>query len=229
MEMATIEAVNERLDGLERENRRLRRVAVALLAGVLVLGAFAFLPRGRNGRTIEAERLVLRDKEGRLRGSFGVDKSGLPALKIFDHRGLEQIMLGVQSEDFAMLSFYDHGATRVLLDTSVEGATSLRLFDASQREKAALFLKPDSEAGLRIVNGDQVVNLGLGPDGRVTVLSTDAEGRQSDRLVPATTTEFGSDVSTAATTGGASSPLVQRRIVPTTETVRRPSPRVLAN
>lgn len=205
MAIPTIEAVTERLDGLERENRRLRRIATFLLAGLLGVGALAAATCGRRGRTIEAQNLVLRDREGRLRGSFGVDRSGLPSLKIFDHRGQEQITLGAESEDFATLTLCDRGAPRMLLSTSIEGTTSVRLLDGSQDEKASLFLKPNSEAGFRIASGEQAVSIGLGADGRMTVLTTDAEGHQADRLLPATSTEFGRDLPAAV-----SSPIVQR-------------------
>lgn len=190
----TIEAVSGRLDGLERENHRLRWISGALLVGVLGLGAMAAFARDRGGRTLEVQRLVLRDKEGRLRGSLGVDGGGLPSLKLYDHRGLEQIALGVHSEDMSSLSFSDHGATRVLLDTSIEGSTSLRLFDSAQREQATLYLKPDNEAGFRIADGKQVVTMGRGPDGRMSVLTNDSAGHQVDRLVPAAAATTGSDV-----------------------------------
>lgn len=209
----TIEAVTERLDGLERENHRLRWIAGALIVGVLGLGAMAICARDRVGRTLEAQRLVLRDKEGRLRGSFGVDGIGLPSLKLYDHRGLEQIALGIQSEDMSSLTLSDRGATRVLLETSVGGSTALRLFDSSEREQATLFLNPDCESGFRIAYGTQVMTMGLGPDGRMTVLTTDASGRQVDRLVPAGSatgatdvTAQGSPVAPASVAEGRTSP-----------------------
>src|SRR5947209_3129688 len=121
MDMPTIEAVIGRLDGLERENRRLRWIAGGLLVGVVVLGAVAIFGPDRARRTLVAERLVIRDREGRVRASFGLDASGLPGLKIFDRRGLEQIELGIPSEDMSMLSFSDRGSNRFLLDTSIEG------------------------------------------------------------------------------------------------------------
>jgi hypothetical protein len=188
MAMSTIEAVSERLDGLEQENRRLRGLAMALLAGAIGIGAVAIFPRDRGGRKIEAQQLVIRDKEGRLRGSFGIDRDGLPSLKLYDHRGLEQVMLGVQSDDFSLLSLSDHGAMRALLDTSAGGYTSLRLFDPAQAEKAALILKPDSTVDLRLTNAHHSLRMGIAPDGRMTVPGADSGSSEVERFVPATNT-----------------------------------------
>jgi hypothetical protein len=201
MAMSTIEAVTERLDGLERENRRLKWIATAMLTGIVSLGAAALFPRDRGARKLEAQQLVIRDNEGRLRGSFGVDSTGLPALKVYDHRGLEQVMLGVQSDDYAMLTFSNRGATRLLLDASIDGHTSVRLFDPAQAEKASLVVKPDSGVGLRLAGGDQALSLGIAPDGRMTVLTTDAQGREVERIIPASyVPEFGRDLSEAPRT-----------------------------
>ena len=196
--MSSIEEVAERLDGLERENRRLRGIAMALLAGALGLGALALFPRERGSRKVETQQLVLRDKEGRLRGSFGVDRDGLPSMKLYDHRGLEQVMLGVQSDDFSVLSLSNRGVTRVLLDSSIDGYTSLRLFDPDQGEKASLVLKPDSTVGLRLSNAHQTLRLGIAPDGQITMPTLDSPGDEVERFVPATrTSETGRDVSAA--------------------------------
>jgi hypothetical protein len=201
MAMSTNEAMTERLDGLERENRRLRWIATAMMAGALSLGAVAIFHRDRGAKKLETQQLVLRDQEGRLRGSFGVDEAGLPSLKVYDHRGLEQVMLGVQSDDMAMLSLSNRGATRILLDTSVDGYTSLRLFDPVQNEKASLVIKPDNAVGLRLAGGDQALRLGIAPDGRMTVLTTDSKGREVERIIPANyLTEFGRDLSEASGT-----------------------------
>ena len=181
--MSTIEAMTERLDGLERENRRLRGIATALLAGAarMVGPRRHGVTREQRGRKIETQQLVLRDQEGRLRGSFGVDLSGLPSLKIYDHRGLEQVMLGIQSDDFSTLSLSNRGVTRALLDTS-EGYTSLRLFDDSQGEKAALVLKPDSTVDFRLSNAHQTLRMGIAPDGQKTIPGARSPGlNEADR------------------------------------------------
>lgn len=175
--MSTLDAVCVRLDGLERENRRLRWAAGVLLVGVMTLTIVALVGPRRGARTIEAQKLVIRDREGRIRGSFGVDPSGLPGLKIFDRRGLEQIDLGVQSEDSSTLTFADRGSPRVMLDTSIEGSTALRLFDRTQELQAALLIRPDSSTALEMGQGEQAVTLAPRPDGASTQPTPDDHGR----------------------------------------------------
>jgi hypothetical protein len=183
--MSTIEAVSARLDGLERENRTLRWIAGGLLAGLFAVGAASILSRDRGGRTLDVQKLVIRDKEGRVRGSFGVDNVGLPALKIFDRRGNEQIDFGVPSEDASSLAFYDRGTPRVLLDTSIEGTTALRLFDQEQMMQSAVVIKPDGAAELTVGHGKRAVSLAFPPDGHPRVITTDAHGRPVERPMAA--------------------------------------------
>jgi hypothetical protein len=174
--MPTLEDVVFRLDGVEHENRRLKWVAGAMFIGMVAFGAMAVLGRRGTGQTLVAERLVIRDAQGRVRGSFGVDRDGLPALKVFDRRGLEQIELGVPCEDMAVLAFSDRGGNRARLETSIEGATTLRLFDDQERGKAALYIRPDGAAGLSMVDGDKNVELRFDGDGRPSVSMTNAQG-----------------------------------------------------
>jgi hypothetical protein len=181
--MTTIEEVGGRLDGLERENRRLRWVTAGLLTGFVLLGAMAILSRDRGGRTLEAQRLVIRDQDGRLRGSFGVDRDGLPALKVFDHRGHEQIELGVPSDDVATLALSDHGVNRVVLDTSIEGTTSLRLFDQWSRPRTAFLVRPDGSSEMSLGQGERSVTLALRPDGEPMLVTTDDLGRPVERPI----------------------------------------------
>jgi hypothetical protein len=185
MKMPTIEAVSTRLDGLERENKRLRWIAGGLLAGLFVVGASGILGRDRGGRTLEAQKLVIRDKEGRVRGSFGVDHMGMPGLKILDRRGNEQIELGVPSEDTSSLAFYDRGTPRILLDTSIEGSTTLRLFDQSQMLRSAVLIKPDGAAELVMGHGKTAMTVAFPPDGQPLVITTDARGRAVERPIAA--------------------------------------------
>ncbi len=187
MTMPTIEAVSARLDGLERENRRLHWIAGGLLLALLAMGASAIFGRDRGGRTLEVQKLVIRDKEGRVRGSFGVDRTGLPALKIVDRRGNEQIELGVPSEDTSSLTFYDRGTARIMLDTSIEGTTSLRFFDQAQMVQSAVVIKPNGAAELSMGHGKRAKTLAFPPDGQPVVITTDAHGRPVER--PAATLE----------------------------------------
>jgi hypothetical protein len=149
-ETTTLEALGARLDVLERQNRGLRRSSGLIILGACALAAFALLGPRRSAGTIEARRLVIRDHEGRVRGSFGVDSGGLPALKLLDRRGLEQVELGIPSEDSSALLLSDRGEPRVLMDTSIEGRSSIRIYDASRQLQAGVALDPDGSPHLTL-------------------------------------------------------------------------------
>ncbi len=183
MTMPTIEAVSARLDGLERENRMLRWIAVGLAVALLAVGVAPIFGRDRAGRTLEAQKLVIRDAEGRVRGSFGVDHRGLPALKILDRHGNDQIEMGVPSEDTSSLAFYDRGTLRLQLDASIEGMTSVRLYDPSRVMQSSLVIKRDGAAELSMGDGPRSMTFAFPPDRQPLVITTDSHGRPVERPI----------------------------------------------
>ena len=182
MAIPTIEAVVERLDGLERENRILRRIAAALVLVSVLIAVEGGRDRRSSTRVVDAERVVIRDKEGRLRAELGVDASGLPGLRLRDARGREQVALQVSSDDFATLSLNDRGEPRVSLDSSADGSAALRFYDRAQKSSSALFMWPDSTAGLTFNLGRESLMMGVQPDGRSAILTTDAGGLETGRV-----------------------------------------------
>jgi hypothetical protein len=81
----TVSALLERIDRLERDNRRMKRSAggAALLLAALALLAARF----DSPRVVEANRFVLQDEKGALRGELSVDKNGAASLRLLDSTG----------------------------------------------------------------------------------------------------------------------------------------------
>lgn len=82
-----ISAVAGRLNRLEQENRRLRRVGAA---GLLVLSALvltAQTPPAYVSRVVEAERFVVRDAKGTTRAAIGLAPDGSASLALYDRQG----------------------------------------------------------------------------------------------------------------------------------------------
>jgi hypothetical protein len=75
-----MQAILQRIERLEADNRRLRRamLGVALLAAVVLA-----MGQARPRRTVEADEFVLRDKAGRKRALLGFDSSGHPSLTFY--------------------------------------------------------------------------------------------------------------------------------------------------
>ena len=122
----------ERLEGLERENRRLKRsgfAAATVISAVVLLGQAA----PKSG-TIDAREVILRDDDGKARMTLRVTKHG-PMIGLFD--GNEQPRAG--------LGAFDHLPA------------NLTLYDASGRPRIALGSgspQRNAEPGILILNAD---------------------------------------------------------------------------
>ena len=177
----TLEAVAARLDGLERQNLWLRWIAAGLAVVAIIAGVEAGLGGSRRPGTIEAERIVIRDKQGRVRARLGVDGADT-TLVMFDHRGCEQINLGVAGADLSSLTFADAGQSRLMLQSSSDGAASLRFLDRNEKARALWFMAPDSATGLSFTNAKRGIAMGVDPAGRSAVFSTDEQGNENGRV-----------------------------------------------
>jgi hypothetical protein len=132
MQIPSPDAVARRLDRLERENRRWRRLALAswlAIAAVGLLGQSAAPPArsAASSRVIEGERFVLRDAGGRIGATLGWEASDAPRLALHDPAG----------------------QPRAILSVGAGGAPGLTLFAADgQTARAALVVGPDGAPGL---------------------------------------------------------------------------------
>ena len=92
-ETQDVQAILKRIDTLERRNRWLIRAG---LVGSLVAVAIVTMGQARPSRTVEAERFVLMDAGGKMRGRFVMEEEG-PALRLYDSDGAPELSLGVDS------------------------------------------------------------------------------------------------------------------------------------
>jgi hypothetical protein len=102
-----IENVLQRVERLERQNRRLKLVGlgIALCVGILLAMGAAKTPR-----TIEAEKIVLRDSRGRARVTISTPEFGGatidvnpedPVIWLSDDKGADRAMLTANGLFFA--------------------------------------------------------------------------------------------------------------------------------
>jgi hypothetical protein len=111
-----IQAVLERLEKLERKNRRLKQSGIVAL---LVLCAVVLMGQAGPSRTIEATRFVLKDGEGRVRAELNLDE-GFPKVILRDKKGLPQVGLGGDDEPYLALT-----------NTKNFGAVALKFYQGS--------------------------------------------------------------------------------------------------
>jgi hypothetical protein len=112
--------ITERLDRLERENRRLKRLGLASLA---VMGSVLVMGQSPAKRILEANEFILRDASGSVRATLKMDK-GEPLLTLLDSHG--KVEAGPEQIEFED----SNGTNRALLGShsaiyyqQVEGKT----------------------------------------------------------------------------------------------------------
>lgn len=85
--MATAEwaELSERVVRLERRGRRSRRVNAALASGMIALVTMAATNGGTRQGTLEAEQVIIRDREGKIHARFGLLPPGPGGLWAIAH------------------------------------------------------------------------------------------------------------------------------------------------
>jgi hypothetical protein len=128
-----IDGLVRRIESLERQNRLQRRAIVVVFSLVVVAGLWA---QPRTTRTIEAEKFVLRDSQGRARVTIGTPRSSGAAI-------------GMPADEPSIWISDAKGIDRVILNT--EG---LRLANDAMRPAASLTFEKSTGGQIRLYSGD---------------------------------------------------------------------------
>ena len=150
MNQPTVDAMLQGLDRLERENRRLKRVAVTLLTGIAALAMMGqAVPKSR---IVEAEKFILKDANGRRRAELGL-QDGSPGLYIYSQAG--QLREELKDSDKTVgLGLIDNGTPRVVLALSQAGQVGLGLQDKDGTARALLNILPNGFGFLCLADKD---------------------------------------------------------------------------
>src|SRR5262249_911360 len=117
-------ALEQRLNALETQNRRLRLVVAGIALGMVLYAAWYSLFADPIRTTVlEAQRVIVRDAAGRARVVLGTDGDQPDAFNAQDNP--------------CVLLYDEQGALRARLSATAEVAT-LRLFDPDGRLRVAL-------------------------------------------------------------------------------------------
>jgi hypothetical protein len=164
MDKAWMDTATERIDRLERDNRRLIGIVVVTLVGALLLVVEGSgLIRAR--KTIEGESFVLGDKAGKVRAQLGLKRDGSPQLAFYDLQGRDLVTIETQNNDLAQLTLYSKGERRANLLSAEDGTSYLKFVNREGDEISTLFLYPDDSTGLVFNNGSHAVRMALQADG----------------------------------------------------------------
>lgn len=134
-ETPSLEIVLQRLQTLEKQNRRLKRSGLLVL---VLVGSVLFILSAAKHQAmptaateiVEAQRFVLKNARGEIRAILGVELDGDPYLSFWDADDHLRIGLGVWTKEPALNIFDSKGNRRLSLYGSVDGP-SIEVTDAA--------------------------------------------------------------------------------------------------
>jgi hypothetical protein len=124
----TLEALQTRLERLERQNRVLRRggLAMLLVAGAAVLVAAEAAPKGQ---IMQGERFSLKDAQGRERAWLGIGREG-PVLRFLNENGRERAGLEMGREGIVLRVLDSKGYLQTGLSLEKSGVAVVSIDEA---------------------------------------------------------------------------------------------------
>jgi hypothetical protein len=147
MRLSAPDVITARLDRLEGESRRWRRVALGSWLAVAALLLLGQSPPGATksanpARTVEAERFVLRDARGGTGATLGWEADGTPRLALNDSKGQPRAVVAIGTGGTPGLTLLDaDGSTiRAALVVGSDGAPGFALFDPAGKPRLAVAL-----------------------------------------------------------------------------------------
>jgi hypothetical protein len=153
----------EAMRRLEGDHRRLKRgCSIGLLLSLLLIGSGAHFAAGPN--VLEAERLVIRDKEGKARFTLGIEDDGFGGLALRDENERTRIRLGLRPDGSTSLIFSDTKSQRLLgvvLDRDDRPGIGLRDPEGGVN-RLSLGLNRDGSTGFTIFDRSKVERLSVG-------------------------------------------------------------------
>lgn len=121
----------ERLDALERSNRRMRLGLWMSMLAVLLLGGHALFPAATivKQTLMESEEVKLVDNSGATR-LFLRMYSRVPVLQLLDSNGKPRMSLGLRFDDTPFIDLSDKtGRTRATFEMTEDDEPTLKLFN----------------------------------------------------------------------------------------------------
>ena len=184
-----------RLEQLERDNRRLRRYTTTMLvvmAMVLGLGAALIWYSVRSGLPgspliVSARQFVLRDNEGTTRGAWGLGEDGAVRLVLNDGEGRQRVRLSLLRDGSAGLSFADSADRKLaVFGLLPDYTTNLALTDPAGIPRVVLGVSPNGSSNLVFADRSGNTRAGLGVDSRglgtFTLAERDGGGAREELL-----------------------------------------------
>jgi hypothetical protein len=136
--MPELTLLAQRVAQLEKQNRLFKCAGMLLL---LLLGSVTLVAAQERGKvqTIEAERFVLKDANGRMRADLGMDKNGGVRFVLYDENEKQRLNAASFNEGPGLALFDENGAVRFSVSQSNRGP-SLVFNDENQKPRTVMRL-----------------------------------------------------------------------------------------
>jgi hypothetical protein len=189
-------ALSHRIDEVEREYRRLKRINMSLMVGIAILlglGVALVSVSSRYGvpgtvaDLVAAKQFVVRGDDGVVRGIWGTAEDGTIRLMLQDSAARARVKLDLLADGSSGLTFADSaGHARAVFAFLPDQTASLVLADAAQRTRAVLGISADGSPTILFADRFGGTRAGLGVDdrGAGTLTLVDREGRTLGDLEP---------------------------------------------
>jgi len=176
MDSTALDRLTQRLDRLERENRRLKRIGGVAVIGLAAVALMGQTMPGKVAKVVEAEQFVLRDASGTIRGRLHTSSNGIAGL--FLSSGTASAGLRVGADGLAILAMSEHGEPRVVLGNH-KNSPEVLLIDKSNKVRVKLEIEGDGEPRLALYDGARQPRVAVGTqsDGGPGVVLLDENGR----------------------------------------------------
>jgi hypothetical protein len=168
-----LQTVLQRLECLERANRRWRTIGTMLVAVALCSSLIAWMAQdpqpGAKKPRLEADCFALVDDQGKTRAEFKLQADGSPGLFLHNSEGKTRIKVAINKDQESLLILADHeGNTRLGMASDSSGVPHLILSDKFQKPRAHMAVSQRGAPGLLFIHedGEMPAGIGIHADGK---------------------------------------------------------------
>jgi hypothetical protein len=169
-------AMARRIEAIERDNRRLRRLSLMMLMGVAVLLGLTtavMVVAARHGmpgmvpQVLEAKKFLLRDTDGRIRGAWGTNGDGSVQMLLQDEVGRTRLRFSVLPDGSSGLAFVDSANhSRIVVGVLPDESANIVIADEGGKTRAVFGVAPNGATTLVFADRGGTTKAGIGVDSR---------------------------------------------------------------
>jgi hypothetical protein len=175
MTTPSLDTLTQRLDRLERENRRLTLIGTLALSCLVTLVLTGQAAPRAVPRLVEAEQFILRDTGGKVRATLGT-VNGTTGLALLDRNQKERLLMWVDAEGEApsIVAYDTSNKRRLVFGLSPQNKPMMGVY--GERGEPSIMIAPDHML-LADKAGQIRAQLSLGSEGEPSLVLYGNDGR----------------------------------------------------